>query len=791
MRPIYSLSVSLLILLFASCNDSMRVKLDSPDNQRLNTLFTYEQGENILFMQDYILDLSSLDSVSSASTELELSLTRDKKQLTLIVPEDGPSFVDLILWTSDGKFAIPCRRSDKVPYIFTFKPGTANYQRVQIAGQMNDWTPSFSPDLKQNEDGSFEIRLMLNPGRYEYQLVLDGKQQQDPSNPDFVIGGTGNRNSFFKVGDHYAEYPQLMTLSHEGEKIKLKATHVTGKIHAYWQNMLLSENRVKLDKGVITLDIPTVATKLERSFLRVWADNEFGCSNDILVPLQHGKVLDDAKEITRADHRAMIMYFLLVDRFKNGNTSNDAPLNRPDVNSKVDFWGGDIAGISQELENGYFDSLGVNSLWISPLNQNPEEPFGYYAFNGTKFSGYHGYWPVSSSKVDHRFGTSTELKDMISKSHDHGISILLDYVANHVHEQHPLYKQHPEYATNLYLPDGSMNVQKWDEQRLTTWFDTFMPSLDFSNPDVVEMMTDSALFWMKEFGLDGFRHDACKHINLEFWRTLTYKMKKAFPNVQPYQIGETYGSPGLISSYLTTGMLDGQFDFNVYDVANNSFAGLQKVPLTDLKNTLQSSLRTYGVHNLMGNISGNHDKPRFMAYASGDLKPGEDSKLAGWVRKVGVSDSTAYDKMFLFQAFNLTITGIPVIFYGDEIGMTGANDPDCRRMMRFENWNSRERKLWKKISVMAHLRKNNPVLVYGDFINLITDQDSWAYARKYFEKTAIMVFNNSSAVRVLQIPVPEDLNVNSLNAVFGTKFQIKNKILTIQLLPYSMETLMQ
>jgi glycosidase len=152
------------------------------------------------------------------------------------------------------------------------------------------------------------------------------------------------------------------------------------------------------------------------------------------------------------------------------------------------------------------------------------------------------------------------------------MNVLLDYVAHHVHNEHPFYKQHPEWATSLYLPDGSLNTERWDDQRLTTWFDTFMPTLDLSNPKVVDMMSDSALFWLREFDLDGFRHDACKHITEEFWRELTYKMKKNFREKDLYQIGETYGSPKLIASYLTTGMLNGQFDFNVYDIANTTFA---------------------------------------------------------------------------------------------------------------------------------------------------------------------------------------------------------------------------
>jgi cyclomaltodextrinase / maltogenic alpha-amylase / neopullulanase len=538
------------------------------------------------------------------------------------------------------------------------------------------------------------------------------------------------------------------------------------------------------------ITIPAEANKLDRSYIRVWVSNEFGMSNDVLIPLEKGKVLTDYKQITRDDKQAQIMYFMLVDRFKNGDKTNDHPMNRPDVNPKVDYWGGDLAGLQQKINDGYFEKLGANTLWISPLNQNPTEPYGYYAPMKTKFSGYHGYWPISSSKVDFRFGTNQEFKNLVSDAHKKNMNILLDYVAHHVHNEHPFYKQHPELTTPLYLPDGTLNTERWNDQRLTTWFDTFMPTLDLQNPKVVDIMTDSAMFWLKEFKLDGFRHDACKHIPEQFWRKLTLEIKKQNQGKNLYQIGETYGSPELISSYLTTGMLDGQFDFNVYDVANTTFAGVGGSNLQQVQTILNSSLYIYGNHNLMGNISGNHDKPRFMAYASGDLKFGEDSKAAGWQRVIGITDSTAYDKLSLMHVFNMTIPGIPVIFYGDEIGLTGANDPDCRRMMKFEGWNNRETKLWNIVSILTHLRSKNPVMIYGDFINIQTTKDSWVYARKYFEKEAIVCINNSAKAKTIEVELPVSIKSTTFVGIFNNKFTLNKNKLSINLPAYSAEILL-
>lgn len=761
----------------------------SENSQNLNSLLTLKIGSNTVYLQDFVLNPLDIDSITTTSPKLKVKISDDKYTASLTALSDMEHFVDVKLWLKGVPYSVPCRKTDKVDYVFTFNPQGKTYKRVQIAGQMNDWAPSLSPDLKLNTKGLYEVSLNLSPGTYLYQMLLDGDQNHDANNPNKVDNGYGKFNSILQVSGQGGKFPKLFSDKFSDSNIMLIAQNGVKKIFVYWQNFRLPVKHVKMSTGKISIQIPAEAAKVDRSFIRAWASNESGVSNDVLIPLQKGKVVTDPKQITRADKQAQIIYFMLVDRFLNGDKSNDHPMNRADVNHKVDYWGGDLAGLQQKIDDHYFEKLGANTLWISPLNQNPTEPYGYYEPMKTKFSGYHGYWPVSSSKVDFRFGSNQEFKDLVADAHKNKMNILLDYVAHHVHKEHPFYKQHPEFTTPLYLPDGTLNTERWNDQRLTTWFDTFMPTLDLSNPKVVSMMTDSAMFWLKEFKLDGFRHDACKHITEQFWRELTLKIKKQNQGKNLYQIGETYGSPELISSYLTSGMLDGQFDFNVYDVANTTFAGVGGSNLQQVQTILNSSLTIYGNHNLMGNISGNHDKPRFMSYASGDLKFGEDSKVAGWQREIGITDSTAYDKFSLMHTFNLTIPGIPVIYYGDEIGMTGANDPDCRRMMRFDGWNKREAKLWNRVAKLAHLRSNNPVLIYGDFINLQTTSDSWVYARKYFEKEAIMFVNNSAKPKMMEVELPETLKPMGLKSTFNYNFVTSKQKISIQLPAYSAEVL--
>ncbi len=305
-------------------------------------------------------------------------------------------------------------------------------------------------------------------------------------------------------------------------------------------------------------------------------------------------------------------------------------------------------------------------------------------------------------------------------------------------------------------------------------------------------MTDSAVAWITKFDLDGFRHDACKHVQENFWRTLTYKIKKEVEWPQHkniYQIGESYGSPKLISSYVNSGMLNGQFDFNVSDDAANVFA-TDGQSLTRISNTLNMSLKVYGNHSLMGYISGNHDRARFASIASGDV-PNKDEKILGWLKDVQVSDSTAYDKLLQLNAFNLTIPGVPVIYYGDEIGDAGANDPDCRRMMRFDDQLSRqEKELLEDVSDLAKLRRKSMALMYGDFIELRLDETTWAYARNYFGDVVITVFNKNREEKEIEVLLPKMMEEKKFKSLFGNHVTTNDNVLKVTVPENGVEVLL-
>jgi len=371
----------------------------------------------------------------------------------------------------------------------------------------------------------------------------------------------------------------------------------------------------------------------------------------------------------------------------------------------------------------------------------------------------------------------------LNEAHAQDMNVILDYVAHHIHQEHPLFKLKPEWFTPLYLPDGTINTERWDDQRLTTWFDVFMPTLDLRKREVVDPMTDTALFWLEKYELDGFRHDASKHIDLLFWRELTKKVKSKVKR-PIYQIGETYGSRELVNSYVNTGMLDAQFDFNVYDDAVNTFAR-DEVPFTRLSNSLTESMSWFGDHNLMGNITGNQDRARFISYADGSVRFDEDAKKAGWKRKIEIKDTVAYAKLQSLTAFMMTVPGIPVIYYGDEIGYPGGNDPDNRRMMRFENLSNQEERNRATTEKLVHLRRNSMALLFGDFDWMATTYKIMAYRRSYFQNQVWVVFNKSAEVQKIDIgEVPASAKTN-----FTGKIEFENKKATLTLNPHSFEIL--
>lgn len=535
----------------------------------------------------------------------------------------------------------------------------------------------------------------------------------------------------------------LTTKGIEDGKILLKADREC-EYKCFVQNMLVED---AIQNGAI--DLKRLPKLRGRSYLRVFASDGNVVFNDLLIPLQNGKPVTSTSFLTRHDPQAQVLYSLMVDRFYDGNPGNDAPLNRPDVDPRVDYQGGDLKGITLKIEEGFFDSLGVNTIWISPITQNPTDAWGEYPDPKTKFSGYHGYWPIFNTRIDNRMGTDAELRELLRTAHEHEINVILDYVANHMHINSPTLKAHPDWVTDSLLADGRRNFELWDEARLTTWFDKHIPTLDLERPEVCEAMTDTALYWVENYDFDGYRHDACKHIPLDYWRMFTHKMKTRFPGRPLWMIGETYGDNELVGSYVKTGMLDAQFDFEVYNAMADMFClggSMRRVA-----RVVDESLACFGAHNTMGHISGNHDKTRLISLIGGAVRWDEDGKMAGWHRNVGVTadgdpaaEAVAFKKALLLEVLNLTIPGVPCIYQGDEYGQPGGNDPDNRRMMRFGGLSENEAWMRSEVASLIAVRRSSMPLLYGDYKLLYVDDRTMVYQRSYMGSRVVVGLNDGS-----------------------------------------------
>ncbi|MBE0646888.1 MAG: alpha-amylase [Bacteroidales bacterium] len=748
-----------------------------------------QEDSTIIVLADYFSQPQLIDSVVT-DPSLKANFSADSSRL-ILKPAIGkiPQLSVLTCWGEGIPYALLVKRSPDIPVLITFNPHGKRYNKVRIAGQINDWNPDKNP--MQFNGTIWETKILLPPGNYQYKFVVDDEWISDPGNPDTISNGIGGYNSLLRAGNLMsAERPFLYTLDAKKNAITIGGVEGVDEVIVFWENYQVPESLLYRDGNTLIIKLPYAASGKHQSFIRVWGSNKTGTGNDLLIPLKKRQVITDPGELTRSDKETMILYFMMLDRFCNGNPHNDQPVDDPDVDSRVNYLGGDLQGIIDKLDDDYFTSLGINTLWLSPVTQNPLTAFREYPEPHRKFSGYHGYWPLTLTTVDYRFGTAQELKQLVNEAHLKDIGVILDFVAHHVHKDYPLLKEHPDWVTQLDLPDGRKNIRLWDEYRLSTWFDIFLPTLDLSKPEVYELVSDSAAYWIKEYQLDGFRHDAAKHVPQIFWRTLTHKLDSMLkPEGRSiYQIGETFGSRELIGSYINPGMLDAQFDFNLYWEAKLAF-GTPGSSFRDLNIALLQSLSFFGYHNLMGNITGNQDMARFISYAGGALKPNEDDREAGWLREIKVEDTTGYRRLASLMAFNMTIPGVPVIYYGDEYGLPGANDPDNRRMMQFEALTSHEQWTLGITKKLTHLRSHNLPLLYGDYMPLVVSDRIFAYMRVFMGQVAIVVFNKDPEMQVVEINLPNWMNAAGLSAHFGSESTINGHILQLSLSGNSFEIL--
>jgi len=448
--------------------------------------------------------------------------------------------------------------------------------------------------------------------------------------------------------------------------------------------------------------------------------------------------------------RDSIIYFAMTDRFLNGDRLNDSPIRARGLHKKCDFAGGDVEGILKAARAGYFSDLNTDLLWISPVLKGNGGAFRDSAPPYRKFSNYHGYWPYSLDEAEPRFAGFDKLSLAVRELRErYSIEIILDAVFRHVTIDSPVYKNNKGLFLNLYLKDKSKNVKRFDEFPETTWFDEFLPAFDYSKKETAEYMAAKSERWIEKSGVRGYRLDAVKHIPHSFWKRLL-NSKDGF-----FTVGETIDSREKIASYIAPGMLSAQFDFPLYFAAVETLAKPSGAGLDRLESEIVKSEEAFWYeHKLTSNLIGNHDFPRFTAYADGwfeDSKNG-DGKEMGFKTPPFVRNPASYKKLIMAFGLLFSLNGMPLIYYGDEYGECGAGDPDNRRAMRFtDSLNAFEKDCLDTVKKLTDIRKNRPALFEGVRIPLLASKDHLAFAKTHFNEIIIAAFNKSDRAASLKL----------------------------------------
>lgn len=433
-----------------------------------------------------------------------------------------------------------------------------------------------------------------------------------------------------------------------------------------------------------------------------------------------------------------LIYHLLIDRFR-GRGGALAPPASPGRRA-----GGTLAGVRAAVEAGYFSRLGVTTLWLSPLYQNPTGVLR--GRDGNLYEAYHGYWPVAPRSVEPILGGEAELVALVAAAHARGLRILFDAVPNHVHSDHPYFAMHSRKSPAV-LASGDPGAASWfnDGPRACVcgspgcdwgsriedcWFDSYLPDLNWRHPEVVRTGVDDLLWWMSRFDLDGMRIDAVPMMPRAAARRMVGAVEDTAlrGGLDLLLVGETYTGPGdlgraEIRSFLGQHFdgLHSAFDFPLMWALRAALAS-DRMGLDELEDEIAASARAFaGSGAVMANLLDNHDTPRFVSEAAGNAGNDPWTAPPEQPREPG-----PYRRQLLGLALLFTLPGLPVLYYGDEVGLAGANDPDARRVLPDvlgDSLPAPQAELLRQAGRLGRLRACLPVLRRGVRVPLYKDPE--------------------------------------------------------------------
>jgi glycosidase len=455
------------------------------------------------------------------------------------------------------------------------------------------------------------------------------------------------------------------------------------------------------------------------------------------------------------DWRDAVLYFVFVDRFSDGDTANNgSPI--AGVDPPAAYHGGDYAGVRQKIQDGYFTEIGVNVLWLTAPMDNPNQ--AGWGTDGHQYSAYHGYWPQHLDKVEEHFGTLADLKALVSEAHAKGMRVILDYAMNHVHSSSPVFSQHPEWFWPLDFGGKKCVCGEgcgWEgPDGKRCWFRDYLPDFDFTQPAARKFSIDNAIGWIKDTGIDGYRLDAVKHIEDAWVTELRARVKseiEATSGEHFYMVGETFtGDRATIKYYVDPStMLDGQFDFPLRAKAVSSIL-TRSTPMSDLEGFLASNETYYGA-GIMSTFIGNHDVPRSIHFAADSPIWGDewaDGKDKAWSNLPSLpAGQSAFERLANAYTLIFTLRGVPLLYYGDEIGMPGGGDPDNRRPMQWTSLSSGQSALLAHVKKLTAIRAAHPALRRGSRTAISATADTLAYKMQHNADTLYVLINRGDGAQ--------------------------------------------
>jgi len=450
--------------------------------------------------------------------------------------------------------------------------------------------------------------------------------------------------------------------------------------------------------------------------------------------------------------KGAIIYQIFPERFYNGDKTNDPPTTKEWGKLPVtedSFYGGDLRGIIEKIP--YLSEFGVDAIYLTPIFSSPSP---------------HKYDTTDYYQIDPHFGDLNTFKELVQKCHENKIKVILDGVFDHCGYDFWAFQDVVEKGPKSKYVDWfniySFPIKTHPRPTYETWGKDiwWMPRLMTENPKLRKYLLEVAVYWIKEAGIDGWRLDVASELDHEFLRELRKAVKDAKP--EAIIIGEI---PHDASPWLEGDQCDSVMNYPFRQAVIDFFAkGIINAEEFDARLAKLRMMYKEPVNDVLYNLLGSHDTARFLSLCGNKI-----------------------EKMMLAVIFQMTYPGMPVIYYGDERGMIGGPDPDCRRCMDWGKLQGRRRELFELYRKLIALRKTYPALKTGEFFAHLVDKKNnvYSYLRRSESQEILIVLNNSAKARRMSIPSPKGWRGVVVDLLEGGEYRIKTGRIYTSLGPYS------